>query len=166
MESTQPKRVSNVGAIVVVLLLLVGGAGAYMFMQNRSNPKEVAEKWMRAMIKHDYTTMHELSVWKGNDIPKDVAELKSKMQTKIPAFGNMSPEDLMDMTNAQLTTVGEPIVKDGKTSIPLTIKVSMGGRERTQTQNIPMIQKNGKWRVHAASSALSGALKNPSDGGR
>ncbi len=168
METAQPKRGSNVGVIVVVLLLIVGGAGAYMFMQNRSNPKENAEKWMRAMIKHDYTTMYELSAWKGNDIPKSAADLKTKMQTEldVPGLGKTTPEKALDLINLTLVSVGEPKTAEGKTTVPMKLKISILGQEQSQDMDLPLKMDSGKWKVESTANGIGDTMQKSLGGGQ
>ncbi len=160
-SASSSKRSSSSGIIAVLLALVVLGAGGYWFMQNRTNPKDNAEKWLRALLTKDYKTVFELTNAGPKSQSKSAADWKKAMQTKadMGVLGQTTPEDLFSQLKAHVTKVDEPKTSDSGTNVPITVTLSVNGQEISRVNQVPMKKVNGVWKVDLPEGNINSVLK-------
>lgn len=160
-SSAPQKSSSGTSVFAILLLIVVLGAGGYWFMQNRTNPKDNAEKWLRALLTKDYKTVATLTNVGANAKTKTAEDWKQAMQKKadLGQLGNTSPEELFAQLNVHIDKVGEPVTSDSGTTVPIMVKASLMGQEITQENKIPMKKVSGVWKVDLPDGNVGSFLK-------
>ncbi len=148
-------------ALLVILVLALGGGGFWFYKQSQGNPKESAEKWMHAFLAKDYKTTYAMTSWKGDSPIKSADSLAAQMREKkeVPVFGKVSAEDMLGQLNVKVTNVGEPKADGAGMKVPITVKFSLMGQEQSQITELPMRRVNGVWKVESSGDLSNQMMK-------
>jgi hypothetical protein len=148
-------------AVIVVLVLALGGGGAFWFMKNGGNPKDSAQKFVEAQIAGNYRAQYDLMVL-GAETKKQVpnADAYEKQMKSGPA------EQVRSMlSEVKLVSVGESKIDGDTAKVPVEISFKLQGQTQTMKQDVPMKKVDGKWKVdldpNAVNKAVQGTKKGP-----
>jgi hypothetical protein len=139
----------RVGILVIAILLVVGGgAGAWMFARRNHNvvqttPKEQALKFFTAARSRDWKTVYATSEIISSSYPSAEAyEKKMKEMEQGPLFIGF----YNDMMVKPVPTLGEPTISGTEATLPLTV-TSPYLKGRTRNLQLTMKNFDGVWKV-------------------
>jgi hypothetical protein len=151
-------RVIN-GIIGMILFLAIVGGGGWYYYMHRTNPKDSAVAYFKAIGKQDWKTIYNLTAFsdtEANSVP-DADTLAKQMSTQVSSnpFAKAG-FDAMDKA-ADTVKAGDPTFDGNKATVPITWSVSAAGRTIPVKGTAHMINVNGIWKLDATGGSAQKA---------
>ncbi len=152
------------GIILAVIVLIGAGAGGWYWYNNRTNPKDQAQKLLNAvLVDHDWKTTYGLVAMNAETKKKypNADSVASEQNKQI----NANPMAAQIFNNLKFTniTTGDPTFNNGKADVPTSASLSIAGRSLSFHGTAHMVREAGIWKLDATSNDPQQLISMQSD---
>jgi hypothetical protein len=138
-----------IGIVLLVLFLAGAGAGGWWWYNNRTNPKEQAQKVADAMNQRDWKALFYLCAWSSSSRvgPGDADEFARASDTAFNQGLSSAPPQVQAAVNTLKMAVGEPKIDGSTADVPTTTTMTIGPVTVTFKGTAHMIRQSGIWKL-------------------
>jgi hypothetical protein len=154
-RSESASRGGVLGVLTLIALVALAGFGIRWYLENRTNPKDQAAKFLTAAKTQDWKTLYETMEMDTAQYPdaQKYAETMTARLNDAPAAAQIK-----NLLQSVTFTVSEPEISGREATVPVQLSVTLFGQPLNQ--NVPLKMKNfgGIWKVAKDNQTAAGMV--------